>query len=59
MAVGSITRQTISNSPMPSSRAAWIRSSGTVRKNCRIRKMPNADTLKGRMSAAIESSRPA
>ena len=37
IAVGSITRQTMPNSEMPSMRAASIRSSGTVLKNCRIR----------------------
>lgn len=37
--MGSITRQTIASSDMPSIRAASIRSSGTVIKNWRIRKI--------------------
>ena len=52
MAVGSITFQTMANSLMPSMRAASIRSSGTVMKNCRIRKMPKTEIVHGMTSAA-------
>ena len=52
IAVGSITRQTMPNSEMPSIRAASIRSSGTVMKNWRIRKMPNTEIVNGSTSDA-------
>ncbi len=52
MAAGSMMRQTIANSDSPSSRAACMRSSGTVRKNWRIRKMPNTEMIEGSTSAA-------
>ena len=52
MAVGNMTRQTIAYSDMPSMRAASIRSSGTVMKNCRIKKIPKTEIVHGTMSAA-------
>ena len=38
-------------SDMPSRRAAWIRSSGMARKNCRNRKIPNTEIENGATSA--------
>ena len=52
MATGSITFQTIEYSPIPSILAASISSSGTVIKNCRIRKIPNTDIVHGIIKAA-------
>ena len=47
---GSMMLQKIRNSPAPSTRAAWISSSGSDRKNCRIRKTPNGPARNGRIS---------
>ena len=52
IAAGAMTRQTMPYSLMPSIRAASIRSSGTPRKNWRIRKMPNTEMVKGSTSEA-------
>ena len=46
-ALGVTIRQTISNSLIPSRRAAWMMSSGKLRKNCRNRKMANTDRKNG------------
>ena len=51
IAVGTMIRQTMPNSDMPSSRAAWIRSSGMDLKNCRNRKIPNTEIENGTTSA--------
>ena len=51
-ALGRMTRQTMPPSPIPSSRAAWISSSGMDLKAWRNMKMANTDAAKGAVSAA-------
>ncbi|MCY1314435.1 hypothetical protein D9M70_650790 [compost metagenome] len=51
-AFGTMTRATMPASDMPSSLAAWIRSSGMARKNCRNRKIAKTEIENGATSAA-------
>ena len=48
-ALGTTMRQTISNSLMPSRRAAWMMSSGKLLKNCRNKKIAKTDRKNGNM----------
>ena len=45
---GRMIEKKIRSSPAPSTRAAWISSSGRPRMNCRIRKTPNGPARNGR-----------
>ena len=51
-AAGSPTCQNTRQGRQPSSLAASIRSLGSVRKNCRNKKTPNADQMVGTTSPA-------
>ncbi len=56
--IGITTERKIRSSPAPSTRAAWISSSGRPEMNCRIRKTPNGPARKGRNMPGSVSVRP-
>ena len=55
---GNTMRTSVPSREQPSIRAASSSSIGSVRKNCRMRKIPNGVTRLGRISAPSESTSP-